>query len=350
MCSRPQVDAAAPRPLLLYIAPPMRVLLTGGSGFVGSYVAEQLSALGHTVRALVRPCSDSKFLKTLPNIEFTAGAVEDRTSLDAAVRGVDAVVHVAGLVKARQPREFFQVNTEGTKNLIGAAEAHAPGLKRFVYVSSLAAVGPSADGKPVADDAAPRPVTQYGRSKLAAEQAVLAARDRLPVTVIRPPLIYGPRDRETLAFFTSVKNGVLPVLGDGRNTLSVVYGEDCAAAVVRAAVSDGPSGRAYFVDDGSVYVWRDALAEVEKAMGKRAFFRLGLPMAAVQVAAAASQLSGKVTRTAQTLTLDKVNELKQRHWVCEGSGARRDLGWHPRTSWSDGVAKAVAWYRDRGWL
>ncbi len=160
----------------------MRVLLTGGSGFVGSYVAEQLAALGHTVRALVRPRSDSKLLKTLNNVEFAPGAIEDRPSLDAAVRGVDAVVHVAGLVKARRPEEFFQVNAEGTKNLLAAAEAHAPGLRRFVYVSSLAAVGPSPDGKPVPDEASPRPVTHYGRSKLAAEQAVLGAKDRLPVT------------------------------------------------------------------------------------------------------------------------------------------------------------------------
>jgi nucleoside-diphosphate-sugar epimerase len=193
-------------------------------------------------------------------------------------------------------------------------------------------------------------VTHYGRSKLAAEQAVLAAKGRVRVTVIRPPLIYGPRDRETLAFFTSVKRGVLPVLGDGSNTLSLIYGEDCAAAIVRAAVSDGPSGRTYFVEDGGVYVWREALAEVEKALGRRAFFRLGLPMPAVVVAAAASQLYGKVTRTAQMLTLDKLNELKQRHWVCEGSGARRDLGWQPRTTWPDGVAKTVTWYRQAGWL
>src|SRR5919201_47117 len=106
-----------------------------------------------------------------------------------SVRGVDAVIHVAGLVKARRPEEFFTVNTEGTKNLLAAAEAQAPGLKRFVYVSSLSAVGPSPDGKPIPDDAPPRPVTQYGRSKLAGEQAVLAAKDRIPVTVIRPPLI-----------------------------------------------------------------------------------------------------------------------------------------------------------------
>src|SRR3954469_6491662 len=238
---------------------PMKIFLTGGSGFLGSYVAEQLAEQGHTVRALVRPRSERKILDRLPRVEFARGAIEDRASLDAAMDGVDAVIHVAGLVKARRPEEFFQVNTEGTKNLLAAAEARAPGLKRFVYVSSLAAVGPSSDGQPVHDDAPPRPVTQYGRSKLAAEQAVLLAKDRLPVTVIRPPLIYGPRDRETLAFFTSVKNGVLPVLGDGRNTLSVIYGEDCASALVRAALSDGPSGRAYFVDDGSVYVWRDAL-------------------------------------------------------------------------------------------
>jgi nucleoside-diphosphate-sugar epimerase len=329
----------------------MRVLLTGGSGFLGSYVAEQLDALGHTVRALVRPRSDCKILKTLRNIELAAGFIEDRASLDQAMRGVDAVVHVAGLVKARRPQDFFLVNTQGTRNLLAAAEAQAPGLHRFVYVSSLAAVGPSSDGKPVGDDAPARPVTHYGRSKLEAEQAVLEAKDRLPVTIIRPPLIYGPRDRETLAFFTAVSRGVLPVLGDGRNTLSVIYGEDCAAAVVKAATTDGaPSGRTYFVDDGSVYVWRDALAEVEKALGRRAVFRFGLPMPVVQAAAAATQLYGKLTRTAQMLTLDKVNELKQRHWVCEGSGARRDLGWHPRTSWPEGVARTVAWYRQSGWL
>ena len=329
----------------------MRVLVTGGSGFLGSYVAEGLAALGHTVRALVRPRSDKKILERLANVEFAPGAIEDRASLDVAVRGVDAVIHVAGLVKARSAAEFFAVNTGGTKNLLDAAQAHAKDLRRFVYVSSLAAVGPSEDGKPVTDHAPPRPVTHYGRSKLAAEEAVLAARDRIPVTVIRPPLIYGPRDKETLAFFTSVRNGVLPMTGDGRNTLSVVYGKDCAAACVRAAVSDSvPSGRAYFVEDGEVLVWRDALDAIEKALGKRAFVRFGLPLGLVKAAAAATQLYGKLTNTAQMLTLDKVRELRQRHWVCEGRGAREELGWAPSVRWAQGVAETVEWYRQAGWL
>ena len=327
----------------------MRVLLTGGSGFLGSFVAELLSAEGHTVRALVRPRSERKVLDKLPRLELAPGAIEDRASLGAAVDGVDAVVHVAGIVKARRPADFFEVNTQGTKNLLEASIRQ--GVGRFVYVSSLAAVGPSLDGTPVPDDAEPRPVTQYGRSKLEAERAVLQAKDKLHVTVLRPPLIYGPRDRETLAFFTSIRNGVLPMTGDGTNTLSVVYVADCASAVVRAVdARDVPSGRTYFVDDGAVYVWRDALAEIESALGKRAFVRFGMPLGVVKVAAAATQLWGKVTNTAQMLTLDKVNELTQPHWVCSGVGARRDLGWQPKVQWSQGVQEAVKWYRAAGWL
>src|SRR5467141_5477071 len=219
----------------------MKVLLTGGSGFLGSFVAEQLSAEGHVVRALVRPHSARKILDKMARVEFAPGAIEDRASLGAAVDGVDAVVHVAGIVKARRPTDFFEVNTKGTQNLLDAAVAR--GVGRFVYVSSLAAVGPSLDGTPVPDDAEPRPVTQYGRSKLEAERAVLAAKDRLHVTVLRPPLIYGPRDRGPPASFTSIRNGVLPMTGDGRNTLSVIYVKDCAAAIVRALeAKNAPSG------------------------------------------------------------------------------------------------------------
>jgi len=327
----------------------MRVLLTGGSGFLGSFVAEQLAGEGNVVRALVRPRSERRVLEKLPGMEFAPGAVEEPESLQAAVRGVDAVVHVAGIVKARRPEEFFHVNAQGTKHLLEASARS--GVKRFVYVSSLAAVGPSLDGTPVRDDAEPRPVTHYGRSKLEAERAVLAAKDDLHVTVLRPPLIYGPRDRETLAFFTSVRNGVLPMTGDGTNTLSVVYVADCASAIVRALAANGaPSGRTYFVEDGAVYVWRDALAHIESALGKRALVRFGMPMGVVKVAAAATQLWGKMTNTAQMLTLDKVNELTQPHWVCSGAGARRELGWEPRVQWAEGVQEAVKWYRAEGWL
>src|ERR1700738_1079636 len=312
----------------------MRVLVTGGSGFLGSYICEQLAADGHVVRVLVRPASDKKVLDKLPRVEFAPGFIEDPASLAKAVLGVDAIIHAAGLVKARKPADFFVTNAQGTRDLLPGAEGGPPRRRGFVLWPAPPAVGPSADGMPIPDDAEPRPVTHYGRSKLEGERAVLAAKDRLPVTVIRPPLLYGPRDRETLAFFSSVKNGVLPLIGDGTNTLSVIYAKDCASACVKAITAGAPSGRTYFVDDGAVYVWKGALQEVERALGTRAFVRLGLPLGVVRAAAAASQLYGKMTNTAQMLTLDKVNELRQKHWGCSGDGARAELGWAPTTRWA----------------
>lgn len=301
------------------------------------------------MRALVRPRSDRNVLSRQPLTEFATGAIEAPDTLATAMDGVEAVVHVAGIVKARSTAEFFQVNTQGTKNLLEAALKRG-GIRRFVYVSSLAAFGPSPDGKPLLDDAQPRPLSPYGRSKLEAEQAVLAAKDRLHVTVIRPPAIYGPRDRETLAFYTSVKRHVLPVLGKGEMTLSMVYGDDAARACVRALTAEVPSGRAYFIDDGVFYTLRDLIGGIEQAMERRAWLRLPLPWPVVTSVAAATQLWGKVTGTAQMLTLDKVRELKQPYWICSGEGARRELGWAPRVQWAQGVQEAVKWYRAEGWL
>jgi 2-alkyl-3-oxoalkanoate reductase len=327
----------------------VRILLTGGSGFVGSYVADQFSELGHTVRALVRASSDKRVLEKVRGLELATGAVENRASLDAAVKECEAVVHVAGLVKARSPKEFFDVNAQGTKNLLEAAIA-AGSVRRFVQVSSLAAIGPSFDGNPVDYDTPPRPVNHYGRSKLAGELAVLGAAQKIPVTVIRPPLVYGPRDHETLSFFKAIQRGTLPIVGDGRNTLSVIYAADCAAAIVAAALADGPSGKAYFVEDGAVHVWREALEDMEVALGRRAFLRKGVPMWTLKLAAATSQTWGKATNTAQMLTLDKVRELEERHWVCSGEAARTDLQWAPRVQWPEGVKLAAEWYREEGWL
>jgi nucleoside-diphosphate-sugar epimerase len=328
----------------------LKVLVTGASGFLGSHVAEQLSQAGHEVVALVRRSSNRKFLETLPNVSFAYGAVEDARAVDEAVRGVDAIVHSAGLVKARGEAEFEKTNVEGTKNLLASARNHAPGLKRFVFVSSLAAVGPSRDGSPVKPDREPQPVTHYGRSKLRAEQAVLAAKGELPVTVIRPPMIYGPRDNETFAFFQTVSRRVLPYLGDGKNTLSIVYAADAANACVRAIFADVPSGSLYFVDDGKVYVWRDMLAELEKVLERRAFLRVPIPFFVLRGAAVASEGYGRIRGKAVMLTRDKINELSAPHWVCDAEKTRTDLGWAPQVEWTEGARRAADWYRREGWL
>jgi nucleoside-diphosphate-sugar epimerase len=327
----------------------MKILLTGGSGFLGSHVAEQLSARGTEVRALVRARSDCSHLRTLSEVELVTGAIEDRESLDRAVSGVDAVIHSAGLVKARRPEDFVATNVQGTRNLLEAIAQHGPSVRRLVFVSSLTAVGPSYDGKPVDPDAN-RPVNSYGRSKAQAERVVREFADRLSVVILRPPFLYGPRDRETLSFFKSIASRALPLMGDGSMLNSVVYGPDAARACIQAAEADVPSGSSYFLDDGNVYVWRHMLEDIERAMGTRAIWRVGLPIPLVAAVAFCVELFGRLTGRAVMLTRDKVKELRGLHWVCDGSAARRDLGWQPSVDWTEGTRLTVDWYRAHGWL
>lgn len=327
----------------------MKILVTGASGFLGSHIVEQVVAQKDEARALVRKSSSRAHLEGKPGVELAFGDVSDGASLEEACEGVDAVIHSAGLVKARSQKEFDSVNTQGTAKALEAAKRAK--VKRFVYVSSLTVVGSSPDGKPVAIDAPASPLTGYARSKWAAEELVRAEAKNLPVTIIRPPMIYGPRDREVLSFFKAIKTGLLPYLGDGQNTLSVTYAPDCAAACVRAAKSfDVPSGRTYFVDDGEAYVWRQMLSDMEDAMGKKALVSLPVPFFLLTSVAAVNTAVARLTNSAVMLTLDKVNELKQRHWVCDSADARRDLKWEPQVKWKQGVHHTAKWYRDNGML
>jgi nucleoside-diphosphate-sugar epimerase len=345
----------------------MKVLVTGGSGFLGSHIVEQLVAQGHDVRALVRKSSDTKFLLSLGSVdaggaargngsakhgrvELAYGAIEDAVAVAEAVKGVDAIIHSAGLVKARSPSEFRQTNVMGTQNLIDAARKNAPDLKRFVLVSSLAAVGPSHDGKPVDGAGTPGPVTHYGRSKLDAERAVLAAKGELPVVILRPAAIYGPRDNEVFAFFQAVSRGILPTIGNGESTMSMIYGADCAEACVKALTADVPSGSTYFVDDGVAHGFRSMLEQIEEALGKKAKLRINLPFPVVYAMAFGSEMFGKLTNKAVMLNRDKMNEIRQPHWVCSSEKTQAALGWTPRTNLREGTAITAKWYRDNNWL
>jgi 2-alkyl-3-oxoalkanoate reductase len=328
----------------------MKVLVTGASGFLGSHVAEQLSKEGHTVRALVRRTSNRKFLDTLEHVEFTEGAVEDAATVEEAVKGVDAIVHAAGLVKARSPEEFRSVNVTGTLHVLAAAKRHTPNLKRLVFISNLAAMGPSKDGPPLRGDEEPHPVTHYGRSKLEAERAVYAAKDEIKVTILRPPAIYGPRDSEIFAVFQAIQRGVLPTIGDANNSLSMVYGTDAGLACVRAIFADVPSGSTYFIDDGRVYRLREMLEGVEDALGKKALLRVNLPLPVVYLAALGTEVYGKLANKAVMLTRDKMNEIRQPHWVCSSAAAQTELGWSPKVTLREGTEMTARWYRENGWL
>ncbi len=327
----------------------MKILVTGASGFLGGHVAEQLAARGDTVRAMVRRTSNKKHLESLRGVELFEGSVEQVGRVREAVDGVDAIVHCAGIVKARSSDEFFTVNVGGTSNLVDAARKLGKRLQRFVHVSSLEAVGPSADGRPVPADQE-NPVTAYGRSKLAAEKVVLAARDDIAVTLLRPSGIYGPRDVEVLELIKPVQRGMFPVVNGGRSKGVWIYATDCAAACVRAIdATEVPSGRTYFVDDGCGAIDASTMfADFERALGKKAM-RASLPTPLFMAVARGVELFGRLSGKAVMLTREKAAMLLQ-DWVCSSEDTRKDLGWEPKVPWSEGVPKTVAWYRENRWL
>jgi nucleoside-diphosphate-sugar epimerase len=326
----------------------MRVLVTGATGFLGSHVAEELARDGHSVRVLVRRPSDRSFLQGF-EVEEALGDISQPESLPDAVEGVDTVVHAAGLVKARSAAEFDEVNAQGTANLLSALKS-TDSTGRFVYVSSLAAHGPSEDGQPRDPDTPGTPITAYGRSKLRGEEIVRSwASDGRSAVIIRPPTIYGPRDRQLLIFFHLARWRLAPLLSGGKNSISCVYVEDAARAAALAATSNGAHSATYAVDDGSVYTWRDLLSAVEGAIGKRAL-RIPSPAWAYAAAAFISETYGRLRRRAVPFTRDKVIEMRQRYWICSHEEISRDLGWEPRVGLSEGVALTAAWYRQHGWL
>ena len=324
------------------------MLITGASGFLGSHIAEQFAAAGHEIRLLLRETSSREFL-TFPHKEVI-GDVRDLGSLRPAVKGAEAVVHPAGLIKARSESEFRAVNEEGTSNLLKAIGEQTPDLRRFVYISSLSAHGPSRGGKPRPTEAEPKPVSAYGRSKLGGETAThnSALADRS--VIFRMPVIYGPRDPALLPFFKAVRYRIAPLLRGGRNRLSIIYASDAAKAVVEATTAEADiGGRTYCPEDGAVYAWRDLLSAIESASGRRALM-LPVPLIGYQVAGFGSELFGRITGQAQLFDRDKVREMRRRAWVSSSAALREDLGWRPSVQIEEGARLTHQWYREAGWL
>ncbi len=323
----------------------MKVLITGANGFVGSHVTERLTAYdGVELRLLLRRRSRLAFLEGV-DYDRVDGDLRDQASLTEAARGVDTVIHVAGLVSALTEPRYHEVNARGTEALVLAAKA--AGVKRFVYVSSLAALGPSRDG--VTLPSTPNPVSGYGRSKLAGEHAALAEKDAMSVAVVRPPAVYGERDRGLLPFYRIARLGFVPVYGDGLRLLSIIHAHDAADAIIAAALADGPSGAVYTLFDGRIHTWRSVIEAYGKAAGRRLRI-LPVPTPLFALGGYASGLVQAIIRKPLPLSPEEILHMDPPGWLADNEAINRDLGWQPRIDIEQGFAQAYRWYRQQGWL
>jgi len=321
--------------------------LTGGTGFVGAHVARALAREGWSVRLLARdPRRVEPSLISGQPIEVVVGGLDDRPALSQAVAGAGAIVHVAGLTKARTLSEYRDVNVGGTERLLEAARDVAPGA-RFVLVSSQAAAGPSIGGQPVRHADPARPVSWYGVSKREGEQAV----ERLwkgPWTVLRPGVVYGPGDRGLFVYFKLASSGWLPVPA-GKSRIQLIGAERAAGGIARAAAAPQLAGQIRFLCDPDAVSLGQLASAIAVASGRRGRL-IRVPDLVVRALGGAETLVERVTRQSRPFNADKARELLAGDWLCDAGPVDRELDLPPPVPLSEGLAATWAWYRGAGWL
>jgi dihydroflavonol-4-reductase len=326
-----------------------QALVTGSTGFVGSHLVEALVEQGDRVRCLVRQTSNRRWLEHLP-VEYAVGELRDPASLRRAVDGVEVVYHVAAALAATSDDAFDAVNFHGTRALAEACiDAGAP-VRRFVYVSSVAACGPSRDGRPLDETMPEQPVSAYGRSKLRGERVLLELADRLPVTILRPPVIFGPRDPNLLPLFKCVKHGFRIQMGlSGACVTDFAYVANVVHAAVLAGRAETPSGQIYLVGEGVPRRWDEIVDTMAEVFGVRGV-RIQFPALVTRAIGELGSLWARLTGTPVMLDADKAREFLQQSWGMDIGKATRALGYRPVVDLRRGVELSVAGYRALNWL
>jgi nucleoside-diphosphate-sugar epimerase len=333
----------------------MRILVTGASGFIGSGVVARLTGQGHDVCALMRPTASSEYLK---GVKFTrlSGDLHDPASLVRACENIDVVIHLAGLTSSTGNREeFFRFNAVGTKNLAEAAvQAKTP--KKFIYVSTQAASGPSSSLSPKTESEPDRPVSMYGESKLRGELYLDEFKGQLPFIVLRPPSVYGPRDRNIFIFFKMIQKQWMPVLPcrtpTGHKYYNFIHVEDLIEVIVQSINAPDEhyrNGERYFVTDGQIYTMERVMSLIAQEL-KTKPIKIKVPVLALAAITHAGSILGRVLKKNLKVNRDRMSELLPDYWICSSQKAMEQLQFKPKYTLETGIPQTVAWYKVQGWL
>ena len=331
----------------------MKILITGASGFIGSFIVEEALRRGYETWAAVRKSSSKAFLQD-ERIRFIELDFSSQEQIEAQLKDhqFDYVVHAAGVTKCLNTEDFFRINTEGTKHLVNALLAMRMPLRRFVYLSSLSIMGAIREQQPYeeireSDEAMPN--TAYGKSKFAAEQFLATKTDELPYVILRPTGVYGPRERDYFLQIQSIGNHMDFAVGFQRQDITFVYVTDVVQAVF-LALEKGKTGRSYFLSDGEVYQSSTYSDLVHEELGRPWWIRITAPIWLLRIITRVGDWWGRRTGKMSALNNDKFNILRQRNWRCDIQPARQELGYEPKVKLAEGVHRSIRWYKENHWL
>ena len=329
----------------------MKILITGASGFIGSFIVEEALKRGFETWAAVRKSSSREWLKD-ERIHFIELNLSSKAQLTEQLRDkdFDYVVHAAGVTKCLNKADFHRINTEGTKNLAEALLEVKMPLKRFVFVSSLSIFGAIKEQEPyeeIRESDTPQPNTEYGRSKLEAEQFL--ATTTLPYIILRPTGVYGPREKDYFIMAKSIKGHSDFAVGYKRQDITFIYVKDVVQAVF-LALDKGENGRQYFLSDGKVYQSTTFSDLIHEELGRPWWIRITAPVWVLRIVTFFGEYIGRMTGKVTALNNDKYNILKQRNWRCDIQPAIDELGYQPTVKLEQGVKETIQWYKEHGWL
>lgn len=338
-----------------------RILITGASGFIGSFIVEEALNRGFETWAAVRKSSSREFLqdKRIHLIELNLSSEEQ---LKQQLKDIqfDYVVHAAGVTKCLHKKDFFRINTEGTKNLVRALIDLQMPLKRFVYISSLSIMGAIREEQPyreIRERDKAQPNTAYGKSKLEAEQWLASLNENqgmkegksFPYVILRPTGVYGPRERDYFMIAKSIQSHTDFAVGFKQQDITFVYVTDVVQAVF-LALDKGETGRCYFLSDGEVYQSSTFSNLIRKELGNPWWIRITAPIWLLRIITFCGEYVGHMTGKVTALNNDKYNIMKQRNWRCDIGPARQELGYEPQVKLEEGVRRSIAWYKKNKWL
>ena len=331
----------------------MKILITGASGFIGSFIVEEAIKRGFETWAAVRKSSSKEWLQD-ERIKFIELNLSSRQQLVEQLRGkdFDYVVHAAGVTKCLNRQDFMRINCEGTKNLVEALLELQMPLKRFVYLSSLSIFGAIKEQQPydeIRETDTPQPNTAYGRSKLEAEKYLDTIGSRIPYIILRPTGVYGPREKDYFVMAKSIQQHTDFAVGYQRQDITFVYVDDVVQAVF-LAIEKGQTGRKYFLSDGEVYQSTTFSNLVHEELGRPWWIRITAPVWVLRIITFLGEHISRITGKVSVLNNDKFNILKQRNWRCDITPARKELGFEPKVQLEEGVKTTIKWYKDNNWL
>jgi dihydroflavonol-4-reductase len=325
-----------------------KVVITGANGFVGSHLVEYLLAKGYDVHCILRKSSSTQWIKNLPITIHTCG-LDDIELLRPILSDAHYIYHIAGVVKEKNWAGYEYGNVTITKNIIEAALGSNT-IKRIIVTASLACSAPASFGHPVTEDTPSNPLTYYGKSKLMQEQLALSYADRVPITVIRPPVVYGEREIELYEFYKAIKMHIFPSIGMDEKYLSLVYILDLVRGMHLAATAEASKGQQYFIGgDQEEYSWKEIASLTGQKLNSK-FIRLKIPHFFVHIIMHISESISKIFGYTTMLNVQKANEMVQTSWSCSSAKAHRDFGYKAEYTLDQGLTRTIDWCKKEAWL